>query len=164
MSPNAVESPWRAVARSWLSMKTWVKVWLFFLNFVFLTAFAFDDPLSTWTLVAYLGAGFFLFPIMYYQRGLTRFLGVAHLIPWTPLLVYLDLRLTTDWAGPRLQWGTEPGLFAWAVVLWASVAVCLGFDVFDLVRWLRGQRFVLGSAEAVRAGASLPARGQRQRH
>jgi len=157
MDATKAMSPWREVARSWLAMKTWVKVWLFFLNFVFLAAFAFDDPLATWTLVAYFGAGVLLFPIMYVQRGLTRLLGVAHLVPWIPLLVYLELRLATDWAGPRIEWAGDPLFFGWAWLLWVSLIVCLGFDAYDLVRWRRGERFLLGSPEAVRAGASRPA-------
>lgn len=157
MNRNRPKAICRRVARSWLAMKTWVKTWLFFLNAVFLAAFVFDDPLARWTLIAYVGAGVLLFPIMYCQRGLTRFLGIAHLIPWTPLLIYLELRLTTDWVGLRIEWSADPALFAWALLLWASVVVCLGFDVFDVVRWARGERYVLGSEEAVRVGASLPA-------
>jgi len=148
------------VARSWLSMKPWVKAWLFFLNFVFLTAFAFDHAVAFWALVAYFASGVLLLPIMFWQRGLTRLLGVAHLIPWTPLLFYLGLRLVTDWAGPRVTWEGDSSLYAWALVLCARLVVCLGFDLLDLWRWLRGERFVLGSPEAVQAGASRPARSE----
>lgn len=150
-------SAWRAVAASWLSMKTWVKCWLFFLNGVFLAAFFFEDPLAKWALVAYVAAGALLFPMMYWQRGLTRLLGLAHLFPWTPLLVYVELRLAGDLAGRRIEWSQEPALFAWAWILGASLLVCLTLDVVDVVRWLRGERYVLGSPEAVRAGASRPA-------
>jgi len=161
MNPDAVQQPgeatWRAIARSWLSMKPWIKVWLFFLNGVFLAAFAFDDPLRDWALLAYLGSGLFLFPIMARQRGLTRFLGTAHLIPWVPLLIYLELRVSTTIAGPQITWSSSPTLFGWSAVLWGSLVICLALDAWDLLRWKRGERFVLGSAAAVRAGASGPA-------
>jgi len=148
------EPVWRAIARSWLAMKTWVKVWLFFLNGVFLAALAFDDPLADWTLVAYVGSGVLLAPLMVAHGGLTRLLGVAHLLPWLPLLAYAELRLTSTLAGPRIEATAEPVLFGWAVLLWASVLACLALDAWDVVRWWRGERFVLGSEEAVAAGAS----------
>ncbi len=139
-------------------MKTWVKVWLFFLNFVFLGSLAFlDDPIGRWTAIAYVAAGPLLMAIMVAQRGLTRLLGVAHLVPWTPLVAYLTCRFVSTTAGPMLV--PESGaLFWYSLVLLASVLVCLAFDVYDVARWLRGERFVLGSAEAFRAGASKLAR------
>ncbi len=36
----------------------------------------------------------------------------------------------------------------------ATLAICLALDAWDVVRWLRGERFVLGTKEAHRAGAS----------
>lgn len=58
-----------------------------------------------------------------------------------------DGRSTSPPRGPR-------GLHGYAVVLLAAVLVCLAFDAYDVVRLLRGERFVLGSAEAARQGAS----------
>jgi hypothetical protein len=146
---------WRRIGRSWLGMKTWVKLWLFFLNGVFLAAFAFGyDPLAFWTLAAYGASGPLLVLMMRAQGGLTRLLGIAHLIPWVPLVAYLCGRLGTAALGPRLAPATDPGLFAYAVVLLAVVVVCLAFDVWDVVRWARGERFVLGSRAAYEAGAS----------
>jgi hypothetical protein len=149
-------SVWRRIGRSWLGMKTWVKLWLFFLNAVFLTAFAFlPDPLAVWALVAYAASGPLLLGMVRVQGGLTRLLGVAHLVPWLPLVVYLVARLGSSLAGPRIVLAGEPALFLYACTLLAAVGVCLAFDVWDAVRWFRGQRFVLGSREAWEAGASL---------
>lgn len=146
---------WRQIGRSWLGMKTWVKLWLFFLNGVFLAAFSFQyDPLSTWTLLAYAASGPLLVGIARVQRGLTRFLGIAHLIPWIPLQVYLATRLSSDRVGPRLTIDGDPHLFVYSLVLGATVTVCLVFDVWDVVRWIRGERFIIGSREAHAAGAS----------
>jgi hypothetical protein len=152
---TARSGPWRRIGRSWLGMKTWVKVWLFVLNGVFLTAFAFSrDPIAFWTLAAYVASGPLLLAMMRAQGGLTRLLGVAHLVPWLPLVAYLGARLGTAAAGPRIVPAADPGLFAYVVVLLASVGVCLAFDVWDVVRWMRGERFVLGSRAAHEAGAS----------
>jgi hypothetical protein len=137
-------------------MKTWVKVWLFALNGVFLAAFAFrHDPLAWWALTAYAASGPLLLAIAWRQRGLTRLLGIAHLVPWLPLVAYLLARVTTSAAGERITASSDPTLFGYVVVLLATVGVCLALDVLDVARWLWGERYVLGSDEAYRAGASF---------
>lgn len=148
-------SVWREIAVSWMSLKTWVKAWLFSLNAVFLGVLVFlPEPLVGWTMLAYVLAGVLLLGIMVPQRGLTRLLGLGHLIPWAPLLVYLVLRLSSDAAGSRIAPAADPGLFAYVLLLAGVVSVCLAFDLYDVLRWVRGERYVMGSAEAVEAGAS----------
>jgi len=152
-------SVWHEIGRSWMSMKTWVKLWLFFLNFVFLLALAFvRDPIGRWTFAAYAAAGPLLMVFMIRQRGLTRLLGLAHIIPWVPLLVYLSLRMTSHLVGPMLTKEEDPLLFSYVILVLASAGACLALDFYDVYRWLRGERFVLGSEEAFRAGASRLAR------
>ncbi len=145
------------IAASWLSMKPWVKTWLFFLNAVFLSAFAFpEDPAPQWILLAYAASGPLLVWIMGKQRGLSRLLGVAHLVPWVPLLIYLVLRLTSNVAGPTVSFTVVPFLAGYLYLLLACLVVCLSLDAWDVVRYVRGERYVLGSPDAVRAGASRP--------
>lgn len=148
-------SVWRRIGRSWLALKTWVKAWLFFLNLVLLGSFFFlHDPVGRWTAIAYLAAGPLLLGMMVCQRGLTRLLGLAHLIPWTPLMVYLVLRVSTGVVGPRLTPADDPALFGFALLVVVTVGVCLAFDLYDVLRWIRGERFVMGTPEAYEAGAS----------
>lgn len=138
-------------------MKPWVKSWLFLLNAIFLAAFAFtDDPAATWILVGYVASGPLLAWIMIRQRGLTRLLGVAHLIPWTPLLIYLILRVCSDIAGPIVSISTNPVLATYLYVLLVCLLVCLALDTWDVIRYSHGERYVLGSSEAVRFRASRP--------
>lgn len=145
------------IAASWLSMKPWVKNWLFFLNGVFIAAFAFlEDPAAKWILLAYTASGPLLTWIMVKQRGLTRLLGVAHLVPWVPLLVYIVLRLSSELAGPVVVFVVEPFLAGYLYLLLACLIVCLSLDAWDVIRYQRGERYVLGSSEAVRFGASRP--------
>lgn len=145
----------RRIGLSWLSMKPWVKTWLFFLNGVFLAALLFPaQPLTLWVLAGYVASGPLLAGMMAWQGGLTRLLGLAHLIPWTPLVVYLTLRLTGDAVGPQIGHATHGNLYPWVLILLVTVMACLAFDVYDVVRWIRGERFVLGSPEAARRGAS----------
>jgi AcrR family transcriptional regulator len=146
---------WRRIGRSWLGMKPWVKAWLFLLNGIFLAALLFRrDPLATVALAAYVASGPLLLAMMWRQGGLTRLLGVAHLVPWLPLLAYLELRLTSDLVGPRIQSDSDPSLFGYALALYASLFSCLALDTWDVLRWRRGERFVLGTREAHAAGAS----------
>lgn len=143
------------IAASWLSMKPWVKNWLFFLNTVFIVAFAFpEDPAAKWILLAYVASGPLLALFMIKQRGLTRLLGIAHLVPWVPLMIYIVLRLTSDVAGPIVSFAAAPLFAGYLYLLLACLVVCLSLDAWDMVRYLRGERYVLGSPEAVRVGAS----------
>lgn len=136
----------QAVGFSWMRMKTWIKIWLFALNAVFLFAlFYWPSELAQIVLAAYFASAPLLLAFVIAQRGLTRLLGIAHLIPWLPLLVYLVLRLTSDMAGIQVTPESGSGLFAYTVVLTLSVAACLAFDFYDLVRWLRGDRARIGS-------------------
>lgn len=145
------------IVASWLSMKPWVKNWLFFLNAVFLCAFGFlSDPAARWILVGYVASGPLLMWIMVRQRGLTRLLGLAHLIPWVPLLIYLVLRLCSDLVGPLMSIETEPAFTMYLYLLLACLAFCLTLDGWDVIRYTRGERYVLGSPEAVRLRASRP--------
>lgn len=143
------------IGHSWLALKPWVKVWLVFLNTVLFAAFAFlPDPLAIATLLSLPVTLILLLAMALPMSGLNRLMGLGHLIPWLPLLGYLDLRLLSDLAGPRISPAAEPALFVWAVLLGASLSVCLALDAWDVVRWLRGERYVLGTREAYRAGAS----------
>jgi len=135
-----------AVGFSWMRMKTWIKIWLFALNTVFLVAFFYwPSEFAHVVLAAYFASAPLLVAFVITQRGLTRLLGIAHLIPWLPLLGYLVLRLTGDLAGAQITPQSASGLFAYSVVLTLSVAVCLALDVYDLLRWMRGDRARIGS-------------------
>lgn len=153
-------SVWRANFASFRSMKTWVQVWLVLLHALFVAALAFVEyPSARWILIGWLASMPLIGVFMVVQRGLTRLLAVAHLIPWTPLWVYLVLRLTTDVAGPRVAAAQEPALFGYLVAMVVALGVCLAFDVIDTIRWIRGERYVMGSEWAVEVGASRPADG-----
>ena len=126
---------WRQMGQAWLAMPLWVKLWLFFLNGVFLAGFAFD-PFARIVGIAYIASGPALLALVFRQGGLTRATGVGHLIVWLPLFVWLS--------GWLLQIGGSSAEFMFASVLWGSLAVCLGFDLYDLRRWAKGERSILG--------------------
>jgi hypothetical protein len=69
---------------------------------------------------------------MYAQLGYVRLLGLPHLIFWTPLAVYLVLRLR------------DPAIVApFRQVIWlllAMMLISLAFDYADVARYLLGER------------------------
>jgi hypothetical protein len=149
----------RDIGRSWMSLKTWVKLWLFWINAVMLAGIgALPDDLGVWTLVAYLLCAPLLLWLMLRQRGLTRLLGLAHIVPWLPLLIYALLRLTGAAVGPHITFATSPGLAGYALVLVVTLITCLAFDTYDVIRYARGEQYVMGSPDAAAAGASALAR------
>ncbi|AFY69843.1 hypothetical protein Pse7367_1554 [Thalassoporum mexicanum PCC 7367] len=146
---------WAQIGYSWLSMKTWVKVWLIWLNLVLWSAaFFLFDPIAQYTLLSLIPAFGIIVAIAYYYGGLVRLLGIGHLIPWIPLLIYLELRFLTDLVGAKLTYSDRPLFFIWAMLLEVSLGICLLLDVYDLYRWFRGERFVLGTRAAYQAKAS----------
>lgn len=131
---------WKGIGRSWLSVPTWVKIWLFALNLVFLAAPIF----LTWAdaqviLIAYTASGPLLLGFAVYHGGMTRIMGVGHLVPWFPLLGWLGSWL---WATGKADDGA-----AYVVLLSGLITVCLAFDLYDIIRWMRGERGALIAAD-----------------
>lgn len=130
--------PDRYIARiigSWMALPLWVRLWLVVLNLAFLAATLFiPSDLARIVLTAFVATGPFLFAMVLFQAGFTRLLGIAHLICWIPLAVWLATFV-------RSGEGSD-GPTAYAGVLLAIVFVCLAFDVADAVRWLRGERSI----------------------
>lgn len=125
---------WRRLGQSWSALPLWVKLWLIALNGVFLAALAFwPAPIAAMTVLAYLASGPLLLGMAALQGGLTRALGLAHLATYTPLLL---------WLLPQAGLGGPEAIYT--LVLSAALAICLGFDLWDLGRYLRGDRAPLG--------------------
>ncbi len=125
-----------AIINSWRAIPTWVKIWLFFLNAVFIYAIAlWPDRISTVTLVAYVATAPLLMAQMAYDGGLRRILGLAHLVPWVPLLLWLFVEGNAQ-------------IYTW--VLGGVLAVCLSLDVLDVVKFWRGERSIIGSQRSPR--------------
>jgi len=127
---------WRRIGRSWLSLPTWVKLWLFALNAVFLAA----PAVMTWdsarvVLISYTASGPLLLGFAVHAGGLNRCMGVAHLVPWVPMLI---------WLLPSFHgFDTNSVESDYAALLGVMTVVCLAFDLYDLLRWLRGERSIL---------------------
>lgn len=132
---------WRSIGRSWLSLPIWVKVWLFTLNAVFLLSPAFLPwNVASVVLIAYLASGPLLVGFVVVEGGLTRAMGLAHLVPWTPMLAWLVVWIAVG-AADSIAVG-------YAAMLAAMTAICLAFDIYDLWRWGRGDRGIIATSSS----------------
>lgn len=130
---------WQRIGRSWLSLPTWVKIWLFALNAAFLASpFFLSWGDSHVILIAYAATGPLLLGFAVYEGGLTRLMGVGHLIPWIPLLGWLGYWLMD--ADHTME------AVAYVAFLTALISICLVLDIYDLLRWVRGERSVMIAA------------------
>ncbi len=69
---------------------------------------------------------------LYAQVGYVRLLGLPHVLIWTPLALYLWLRLRQGGL-PRI-----PQIAA--AVFLVTMLISLAFDYVDVARWLLGER------------------------
>ena len=147
-----------AAYRSWSSIKPAVMAWLWYLNAIYCIGFFYiPRPEAVWALTSYLAVGPLIVWTIARHRGLTRVSGLIHL-PWAPFALYLGVRLFSNALGPPLSWRSDAIYYLWLHVVFSSTCICLAFDAWDLMRWRRGERFVLGTPAAAAAGASKLAR------
>lgn len=69
---------------------------------------------------------------LFHFKGFVRLLGIGHIIPWAPMLVWLWLRLEAI--------GTGSALGKWIVAVIVADGVSLLIDFFDVYRYLAGER------------------------
>jgi hypothetical protein len=111
---------------------TWVKNWINFMGLVFMLSipFSFVRKEARWVLLTIL----ITVPVMmlfYKQFGYTRILGMAHIIVWAPVLIYLFKR--------KNEWRVKETLSGkWIVLLVATMLTSLAFDITDVVRYFLG--------------------------
>jgi len=110
----------------------WLLLWLGWLGLVNVASIAFwSEREARWVFGALVGA-FVAMQVLYQMNGYNRFLGLAHIIFWTPLLVYLYRQLRNV-VGPRL-------FETWLRILMATNGVSLVIDYVDVFRYLGGDR------------------------
>ncbi|MEL7280408.1 MAG: hypothetical protein AAFY35_00205 [Pseudomonadota bacterium] len=77
-------------------------------------------------------ANYLLMNWLYNQYGYARILGLAHVLIWTPLVLYLVFALR----GPTIRGWIRPLTQVFVV----SMLVSLAFDYVDVARWVMGER------------------------
>jgi len=71
--------------------------------------------------------------IIFWERGVSRWMTFPHLVLWTPLVLLLPFLLRGDPA---------PGFARYLWLLLAVDVISLGFDYRDARRWWRGERAI----------------------
>ena len=69
---------------------------------------------------------------MHSQLGMVRLLGIVHIVFWPPIMFYLYRRLRQN-----------PPTRLYTIIIWVvlvTMGVALVFDVFDVARYIAGQR------------------------
>jgi len=121
-----------------LSQPVWLIIWMGIIGLVMLLAipFAIKDWRARWTIIAMIG-NVIVMSNLFARFGYTRILGLSHIIFWTPLLAYL---WKTRNANPDRKW---TGL--WVKLAMGIILISLLFDYADLIRWLMGDRAIVGN-------------------
>ncbi len=122
-------------------MPLWVQVWVVVLGLVALSCLAFlDTTEGRWAAVALLvilvGNGL----LLWRDRGLSRLMGLPHLLAWMPLMIYLSARLLTDGRGPKMTYAEQPTLYVWTLTYLATITLSVMFDVADVARYMLGDK------------------------
>jgi hypothetical protein len=125
---------WASLVAGWLRLELWVRLWLVILNLVFVVGL-FLPAFARTVSLSYVASGPLLLGLVFLQGGFSKATGIGHLLAWVPLAVWLGDKLSSV---PMA--GIEP---AYGLILAAALAICLCFDIYDLFRWLRGDRQIL---------------------
>lgn len=88
-------------------------------------------PEAKWVLVAMAG-NMALMNWLFAVYGYQRILGLAHVVFWTPLVIYLWRR--------RPHWKVETPRGKWIVLLFVTNVASLIVDYIDVARYLAGER------------------------
>lgn len=117
----------------------WLRVWVLTLVFTHLAAVLFmihrrDSGWAVRVEAIAIVASFFLAAVamnwLFHQVGYVRLLGLAHLLFWTPVYVWIFLRRKTIGRGSMFG--------EYIIVYLIIVGVSLGIDLIDVVRYLLG--------------------------
>ncbi len=118
----------------------WLRLWL---NWMMIGAFVLPLGLLIWRqtrlaalfilasdILAALGTGW-----LYNKLGYVKLLGLPHLLFWTPLAIYLFI---------RLRRGDLPKYASWIMMITlATIVISLAFDYTDVLRYAFGNRTAL---------------------
>jgi hypothetical protein len=109
----------------------WLQAWIYWMVFVNSASLLFVRRAEArFVLLAWV-ANLVTMDRLFEAFGYTRILGLAHVICWTPLVIYLFRR--------RAGFG-EGAFGGWARWLLLTNAVSLAIDYVDVARWALGER------------------------
>lgn len=115
-----------------LAEPSWLVGWVFTLMIFNTASILFVRRVEArWILAAWLVA-IVLMNALFAQFGYVRLLGLGHVIPWTPLIIYLWIR--------RAHWDLGVRSGKWIAGVFTVNLISLVIDYVDVIRWLLGER------------------------
>lgn len=115
-----------------LRYPAWLQAWIVWLGLVNTAAvFFLRHVQARWALAAFGGAAMMMSTLLE-LNGFNRLLGLAHVVFWTPLVVYLVRQ--------RPHLGPDARFRAWVTTLLATNITSLAVDYCDVARYLLGDR------------------------
>lgn len=109
----------------------WLVAWVCWLMIVNMGSIAFvkDRIEARWVLAAFMAAAIIM-TVLFEMSGFTRLLGLAHILGWTPALVYLWTR--------RASINLSTPFGKWILILVVTNVTSLAVDFIDVVRYVLG--------------------------
>jgi len=121
-----------------------VKIWMNWMGIIFLSSliFVWKRKPARWVLAAIiltLPIGF----VVWKMTGSVHMLGIAHLIVWLPLAIYLykaEFSKTAEASTLSLSQRLKSPYFIWLCLLLTTIVISLIFDVRDIFLVLTGAK------------------------
>ena len=127
------------LGRSIAGLPRWVQGWVAILIATNLASLWFlDHPIGQWTAIAAIAVAAMNLPIMVVQGGITRLMSFPHMV-WVPLLFFIIEQLVGA-GGPAVG----SAVWAFGATVFVVNLISVMFDLLDIVRWLNGEREILG--------------------
>jgi ABC-type branched-subunit amino acid transport system permease subunit len=104
----------------------WISLWVFFLMIVNMASLAFwHEPIAQLILTTFLISAMLMMGL-YSRFGFAKILGLGH-VPWIPLLAFVVIQIPS----------AEVSFKRYLMILSASIAISLAFDVVDVWKHFR---------------------------
>jgi len=113
-----------------------IRVWLYWIAIIFLSSVIFVWEYKSARIV--LAAFILTLPVailVFKLLNNAHLIGITHIVVWGPLAFYL---IKSDLMRPSFQYSAPYGI--WIVLLLATIAVSLAFDVRDIALVLLGRK------------------------
>jgi len=117
-----------------MSMPIGWQIWVYWMMIVNTASIFFlRTPIGKFCLAVWIPNGIMM-SLLAEQVGYTRLLGLSHIIWWTPLVLFIALRIKNK----AVDFSTWAG--RWALVLLVTNALSLVVDYVDVARYIAGDR------------------------
>lgn len=126
----------KSILRSLRNLPLWVRIWMNLWLVPVNVATVFFTDWEHGQMVAYLANfGMILnLPIIFYEKGFSKFMSLPHILLWTPLVVICLMALSSG----AVAGGTAT--FLWILVV--TNIISLLFDYPDFIKWIKGDRAI----------------------